>query len=625
MEKPTSLQGYLEEYLKREGLYDVVPEYRRRSLFTLPIAFIWLAGLWMLATYFLLRYRSFSGLIVAILGPPVLFICALLVLAIFFAIRQFRLGRELTDIDAGMIGGVFLFGFPALIAVALGLYLRSWSVIVWYVVLCAGGMMFILSLQQQVYRVHLLIELIRSMFRVLWRSVTLLPVLAPLLLVIVLLSVFSQELWVALGGLSPSRLLGSACLIVLPAFLLVLVSLEQEARAIVGEFPGEEKIVENAEGILFIKNKLDSGLVSEEEWTRLKSELMWRDKTKLAEDLLAMLWSRVKRWLALLLGLTSISLVTTFFVYFYILFSVLLKPSVVAAWVDMQLETLMVPLGFFGHTWEVSLPSTVVPIAKVSLLLAIFVAVLSSVYALTDDSFKRRFTEWLSQKAAAWLSASCVYRCVVSPNYQIWEYVVDDREKGIANVSIVVPPGVFEEEIEEACEHVESRLQEYSHLVLVTAFEQNEQKAYRRGMPGKRWQLLHNKSKGIRHFEPIHLDLEEPRYQHFLGLECLEQGLEIPDEWFGETTLEQTLSKSIWESDTDHELILHPYTVRGSKSLSLEIHLTKRLPGSDQYRHHIRKFLDLARQVDPDVESILIDLDFRDTIDILASTRTSGF
>lgn len=345
MEKATTLREHLEEYLKREGLYAFIPEYRRPPL---PIAFIWLIGLWLPAICFLLRYRGFGGLMMAVLGPAALLAGILLILAIFFVVRQFRSGKKLTDTDAGMVGRVLMIGFPVLMVVVLGLYLRSWSVTVSYAVLSAVGMVFVLLLQWQAYRVHLLIELVRSTCRALWRSVTLLLVLVPLLLVVVLLSVFSQELWESLGNLSLARLVGSAFLIALPAFLLVSASLNREAMEIVGEFPEEERLVENAESTPFVKSKLDAGLISGEEWARLISELKWRDKSKLTENLMPTLQNRVKLWLALLLGLSSIALIVSFFAYFCILFSVLLKPSLVAAWVDIQLETIAVPLAFLG-------------------------------------------------------------------------------------------------------------------------------------------------------------------------------------------------------------------------------------------------------------------------------------
>jgi len=619
VERSPTLQEYLEKYLKREGLYNVISEYRRSSLFTLPIAFIWLAGLWILAIYFLLRYRGFGGLMMAIFGPVVLLAGTLLMLVIFFAVRQFRLGKKLAYTEAGMIGTVLILGFPVLMAIVLGFYLSSLSVTVWYIVLSVAGMMFVLFLQRQTYKIHLLIELVRLTLKVLWRSVTLLPVLAPLLLVVVLLSVFSQELWEFLGSLSLARFIVSVFLIAFPAFLYVLASFKQEAMQIVGELPEEERIVENAQNTIFIKNKLDSGLISEEEWARLRSELEWRDKSRLAENLMPILQNRVRLWLALLLGLTNIALITSFFVYFCILLGVLVKHSLIAAWVDMQLGTLKVPLSCFGYSLEVSLPTTVVPIVKVSLLLAIFVAVMFSVYAFTEDSFKRAFTERLKQKAASWLAVSSVYQGITSPNYQIWEYVVRDKQKGIANVSIVVPQGLHKEVVEKACEHMESRLQEYRNLVLVTAFEQNIKKPiYRRGMPGNRWRLLHNKTKDIRIFETISLILDELRYQHFLGMDSLQEEEKIPDGWFGNTPQGRILAKAVWETDVDHEWVLHPYTFECDNFLSLEVHLMKKMARSDQYRQYIRELLTIARKSTSPPLTIDIDLYFRDTVDSLA-------
>lgn len=625
MEKTTTLQEHLEKYLRLEGLYQVIPEHRRRSLFTIPIAFLWMAGAWALAAYFVLRHTGFSGLIVAVLGPPLMLGSVLLVLAVIFVVRQFRLGKEVTETDAGMIGGFLLSGFPVLISIALGIYLRSWSVAIGYIAVYAMGMPIVIVLQQQAYRVHLLIELVRSIFKALWRSVTLLLVLIPLLLVVVLLSVFSQELWEALGSLSLSRLLGSTICLVLLAFIFVLASLEREAEAIVGEFPERKQIVKVAENTLFIKGRLDRGLISEEEWKGLTSELEWRDTVKLADGILPILRSRVKRWLALLLGLTSSTLVVSFFVYFYIFFSVLLSPSLVARWTDMQLDTLMVPISIFQYSWRIGFPTTAVAVAKVSFVLAVFIAVMSSVYALTDETIKTVFTEWLNRKAASWLSASSLYLCVMSPNYQVWEYVVRDKRKGIANVSIVIPKDLPEEKVQEACEHIESRLEDYNNLVLVTAFEQNfERPVYKSGIPGKRWRLLHNKVKDIRTFEPFHLILDELRYQHFLGRDSLDEGVEIPAEWFGNTPKAKALGKAVWEADADHEWVLHPYVFESDTILSFEICLTKRKTKSGQYREYVRELLTMARQMAPDAQNVWIEVCFRDTLDTLTRLNWSN-
>ena len=170
---------------------------------------------------------------------------------------------------------------------------------------------------------------------------------------------------------------------------------------------------------------------------------------------------------------------------------------------------------------------------------------------------------------------------------------------------------------------METRLQEYRNFVLITAFEQNpERPVYGRGMPGNRWQLLHNKNKGIRIFEPIPLVADELRYQHFLGKECLQKEMEIPDDWFGNTPQGTAIAKAVWEADVGHEWVLHPYTFEGT-IWSLEIYLTKRMAKSDQYRQYIRELLTLTRQKIPNAQNVWIELYFRDTVDILAHLNWS--
>lgn len=619
MDDTPTLREYLEEYLKHEGLYGVMPEYRRQSLLTLPIATIWLVGLWLLAGCLLVSHRSWKGLPVAILGLPLLLMGSLVIIALYFVVRQLRSGRELTTEDAGLIGGFFLIGLPIVVAIALGLYLQSWSVTLLYAALSGVFIAVVLILQTRAYKVHLVIQSVRTTFKVLRQSITLLPTFIALLLVTVWLSLFSEGLWQALAGLSSIRFLGSALVMVVPVLLYVSLSLGREATEIVGESLDGDGIARTAEDTSFVKERLERGLISEEEWKELLDEFEWRDKAKIADAVLPPLQSRTKQWLALLFAVTSLGLVASFFIYFFGFFAVLLEPSLVADWVGTQVDLLTIPLGF----WTISLPTTAIPTAKVSLMLALFVAVMSGVYALTDEVVKRLFTEWLHQKSASWLSLASLYQCITSPGYQVWEYVVRDADRSLANVSIVVPKGLSEEKVEEACEHMESRLHEWN-IVSVTAFERSDDQRYRRGMPGRRWELVRNQSKGIRRFRPIHLVLDELRYEHFLGQKSLEKGRTISDEWFGETPVEQAVARAIWQTDLDQDLVLHPYAVETADVLSVEIQLVKRLAASEQYRGHMRTFLNVAREHARDATTIMLVMNFRDTVDSLASLTWSS-
>jgi hypothetical protein len=367
MQELASVQEHLEDYLKGEGLFGVMPEYRRPSLSGSFIVYTWLIGLWILAILLVLRTKGSSGLTAALLGPILLFLGTFLLLVVFFVARELHLGKKLENADAGFIGQVFLFGFPLVLAVWLGLYTRSFWVVVWYLVLGAAGLATILLLHGQRYRLRLLVELARSTLRVFMRTAALLPVLAPILLVVVLLSVFSQELWQALGDLSTSRLLGSTLLMIFPVLLLIIASLDKETKGIVGEFPDKAVLIERAQAAPFVRERLQSGLISKEEWSAFQTELAWRDESRLAADLLPPVQKRVKRWLALLLLMTHLGLATSFLVYFSIFFSVLLKPLLVASWVNLPLESMILPLKLGSYTWEFDVPNTFAAIVKVSL------------------------------------------------------------------------------------------------------------------------------------------------------------------------------------------------------------------------------------------------------------------
>jgi hypothetical protein len=504
------------------------------------------------------------------------------------------------------------------VAVALGVY---WSHLIFAVVFVSMYLPIlsvVLFLQLKVYRVYLVVELVASTIRASMHSVKMLLVLVPSLLVIVVMSVFSEELWQALGRLPVLRLIGSIGCLIVPALILVISSLEREATVILGQFPDKNQIAEDARNTPFVEDRLQKGLISEEDLDRLTEQLSWRNAAMLADGLLPALHMQVKRWLVLLVSSTSLFLVVSFFVYFCVFFSVVLSPSLIDAWTGIEYPTeVVLPIGPFRYgKW---IPASTMSIAKVSVVLAVLVAVMASVNAFTDEAIKEVFTSWLKRKASSWLAVSSLYLCATSPNYQIWGYAKKDKREGIANVSIVVPKGLSEELVQEACEHMESRLEEYRTLIIITAFEQNpERPVYERGLPGNRWQLLHNKVKGIREFEANPLILDELRYQHFLGRDLLREGKEPPDGWFGDTVEGVELAKAIWETDPDREWVLHPFTFTSDKLLSIEISLKKRKPESSHYRQYIQEVLRLTRQIIPDASTIMIELAFRDTTQTLA-------
>jgi len=615
----TTIQGYLETYLKSEGLFEIIPENRRHNLFTLPIALIWIFIFWSLNAFFIIKQKSLHGVIPAIIGTPILILFALIILSIIFAFRQKRINITITQSDSNIIGSILLFGLPFISAIILGIYLFSLRSFVLYTIIYIICITALLIINVKSYNVHLIIELFRSILIALGQSINLLISIIPILLVVILLSVFSRDLWETLSKLSLIQFIECIFWLAIPAFLYSITSLKREVALILGEFPKNEVIISNAENTEFIKYKLDNGFISEEEWNGIIQELKWRTQTKYIEGIFPKIQKKVRLWLALILIFIEFTLILAFWGFFFGLFTIMISPSQIADWTHTQLNSIPMSIMLFGEIWFFDLPITLRIMAQVSLLLAFFVSIFGIISAFSNEPLKLIITEWLKNKSASWLAVSILYNCLVSPNYYVWEYIVRNDERGIANVFIIVRPDLSETQIKQACEHMEARLSNYKNFVIVTAFEQSEDKQiYRIELEKKQWRLFHNKFKNIRNFNFISFENEELRYQHLLGRDAITNQASIPNEWFGNTTDTIYFSKVLWDADSDHEWILHPYISINGEILMVDIQMTKRKAKSKEYHEYLKQLFKLTRQSFPNIGNIMIDIYFRDTTQLLS-------
>lgn len=616
---PSLIQSILETVLKREGLHGVIPHYRRSQVFPAPIASVWLGGLWLSASY-LYYYLGKKSLLVSFFTPVILFIIFFLLVAIYYAVRSYRHKKDLSSNDAASLGGIFMFGTPILITLHLGLALRSWLAPLYFLAVYIGIIVLALLLNKQGYRIFSILDLFVSVVKAFGQSLRYLLVILPLLLIIILLSVFSSDLWKIIGLAPLPRLLSTFALILFPALILYVSSLSSQTKTLLSNVSKREHILVEAEKLPSLKKHLDEGLISVEEWQELFKQLNWRHYEKLTNDIWLVVYSKTRRWLALLIGLTSLVLLLSFFLYFYIFFSIAIDPQTISDWTGLQSTPPVWVLNISGRFGALSVSAISVAIAKVSLILATFAAAMSIVYSLTDETVKNLFTNWLIQKSSMWVATCCLYKSVIEPNCQFWEYVVDNKKDGIANISIVVPKGLSEEKTKDVCDIVAKQHEEYRKIVIVTAFEQNTEKPiYKRSAPGRWWQYLHNKAKDIKQFHEVPSYKDEVRYNHFLGRDCFEKGTSIPDEWFGESPNCIKLGKAIWDTDARKEWILHPYVSENGKNISLDINLSKRKQSSTEYRVFAKKLLGQLIEVFPNANLITIDLYFRDTVDYITN------
>lgn len=616
---PSLIQGILETVLKREGLHEIIPHYRRSQVFPAPILTIWLGGLWLSASY-LYYFWGKENLLLSIFLPVILFITFFLLVIIFYAVRSFRFKKDLSANDAASLGGLFIFGAPILITLHLGLALRSWLAPLYFLAIYIGIVIFALLLNKQGYRIFSLFDLLISIVKAFGQSLRYLLVILPLLLIVILLSVFSADLWKIIGLAPLPRLFSTFILIMFPALILYISSLSSQTKALLSNVSKREHILLEAEKLPSLKKNRDEGLVSEEEWQELLKQLNWRHYDKLIDGIWLVVYNKTRRWFALLIGLTSLVLLLSFFLYFYIFFSVAIDPQTISDWTGLQNTPPIWVFNISGSFGALSISAINVAIAKVSLILATFAAAMSIVYSLTDESIKALFTNWLFQKSSSWVVAGCLYKSFIESNYQFWEYVVDNKKEGIANISIVTPKGLSEGQIKDVCAFVAKQHEEYRRIVIITAFEKRVEKTlYKRSAPGRWWQYLHNKAKDIKQFHEVPSYTGEVRYNHFLGRDCLEKGNAIPDEWFGDTPNSIKLGKAIWEADTSKDWILHPYVSENEKNISLDINLSKKKQSSAEYRVFAKKLLKQLLEIFPKANLITIDLYFRDTTDYVTN------
>lgn len=617
------LCDYFESYFKQQGLLKLIPDARRPSVFKIPptrVLIMWFLLIALTSLCLGLVRAESRGIVVGLVLPVAVFILVTFLMNRYIVIHksltQGNGSKERATQQAGVVG---LLMFCILLALGIDLLVFPGSFLSFFVFMVAS--LFALFLvSSQGYRVHLAIEGVRTVFRLLPQTLLLVATLTPILLIVVILSVFSSEVWQAVGSLPWSRVAAAAVLLILPTLLFVALSLPKITKPILDRvFDGVSIPLTDAKAVPFLRDKFNKRLISSEEWQRALDDLAWKDASKLRATVRPVVEGKVGRWLALLLALTSLALLSLFFFYFFAFSYIVVQPSLVATWAQLQAESgklTIITLPVLAS--ELVLLDADAAIAKVSFLLAIIATVTFAVQILSDENHRREITAWLEEKAKAWSLIGVLHQSCIRSGYQVWEYLVRDKVHGILNSTIVVPKGLTDEIVRAACEDMKASLGNHWKHILITAFEQNPGNPdYRRGMPGKRWQMSHNRATNETTFVPIHLELSEIRYEHFLGFDANEAGVEIPDQWFGNNTSSVVLSRSIWESDGQRILFLHPYVNQDNMNVWVDLHMLKRLEKTTDYKELVKRILAEVTKMTAEASNVWIDLYFRDTVDVM--------
>mgnify|MGYP001142845764 CR=1 FL=1 len=621
----TPLYGFVEDYLQKEGLFRILSD--QSSIINKLSLAIWFLSNFLTFLLLIIVFKGISVWKTALIWFVVLFLVFTLLVAIFLIIFYFRDNQiSVPNEKIHLFGLLYLIGFPTILSIFLTLFLETGIFLIYVIPFILILFVSLIIIQMIKRKIIFVFDMFVSFLKVLPRSLLSLVSLIPVLLILTLFSVFSEETWSLIANIKPENLLLGSAVIFFPVAIFVVSSLNEQTRKIVGEFPSMKAIEDLLEDIEFLNKKRKDGYISQEDWAYWKSQLRWRDLGKMEEWLFPSICKTVKHRLVFYLIFMSCSLAILFFVYFCILLTFLLSSLIISRWSGISYKSLLVTFDFFGNNWSMMISNHLLFIARFSFLLALFAMITTLVNFFTDETFNQGLITWLIVRSKKWIAVSSLYQCLNTPNYQIWEYVVDEKKKGIANVSIVIPKGLSDQDVETVCRHMAEKLGIYKSLILITAYEKNPDNRYIRGIPGRRWEYLQNKKKDILEFKPIHLESDEIRYKHFLGqhLEELGNTSNLPDNWFGNNKIDQEIGKNIWFMETKRNIILHPYVMSSRNYISVEVQLTSRLQTTEEYRQLLQKIFNLIRDIESGVNNIIIGLCYRDTVEIVANANWMG-
>lgn len=621
MSNTPSFQEYLEAYLKNEGVFVLIPKNRQIASISSILVLIWMFSILVISSVIGYEVAEFGG-ILSVLGLATAgFLIISLGLIIYYTWRLVARKQNVGSSDASFLGSVYLFVYPIILSIAIAVYTKSLFIGLLAILLYALTFLIVMIVNTKSYGIYVALRSILVTFVDLARSIRFAFVLFPLLLIVIFLSVFSSELWQAIGGVTVIRLSIAVILLALPTILLAISSFKPFVKEMI-VLPQDDHIFNVVTEVPYLKEKLLRGFISNEELLEAKQQLAWRDKSRLLEEM-NIVERAAFRSLLFLLFSTSFILMLIFLIYFYVLFKVLIGDELVSIWTQIPLRRELFTINFWGNSFDIGYNSSDISFIKTSALLSVFIAITTIVQSFTDETVKKIFFSHLQQKVNTWLSVGAVYHSLVHRNFQLWSIDEAKNKPGIVEVSVVIPRGLQESQIKTICEYVEGMFQHYKHFVRVIAFEQNPTNPiYKRGFPALKWVLFHNKKVGIRNFSENHIivDNDEPEYDHLLGDRLLANSSNIPDDWFGNTPLAVQVARMIWEVDANHSLVLHPTGFNTNKdTLLLDIRLRKRMLTSEWYVEYVKGVIEAVLLLGLGLKAIMVVVYLREGLDRLAS------
>lgn len=314
----------LEKYLKRESLSAFLPATKDTTPFS--ITFI-LLNCFSVALVTKLFGKSFW---IGFFIPIVLAAICLFIIIAYLIFREFPKiirskgkydAKSSLDIEYKTLGTIIIVLFMIVTPVVVGIYLYAWTpaLIVFgtFIVVLVFSITFLLN------RDYLILAIIEIVVQALkgwafsWQAVL---ATMPLLLVAILLSLFSGDLWSLLGRISTTELTVLIIFMYTPVFFAVFAKIDLTDLISHEHLADSQNIVDRVFSIPPIRKSKEENLLSIEDRDDAIMVLSWRNLDRTKELLAHQLERRIQWWYLLVIILACVLLELSFLAIFLILF-----------------------------------------------------------------------------------------------------------------------------------------------------------------------------------------------------------------------------------------------------------------------------------------------------------------
>lgn len=604
----------IEKYLRKEGFSYLLPETKNTVFFSYMLVLIIL--LTNAAITYFFQSTFWLGFLVSF---TLIFIYLILVVS-FFSVREipkilknkskYNPALVMSEKDSKFTGTsiiVWLLFAPSLV---LGFMEKSWLLAVSDTVVTFFVILLWVYVINNPYWILAVLEMLFQFFKgwaTSWRSVL---SITPLLLVTILFSLFSGDMWILLGKMSTSELSVLIFLVYIPVFFAMFARFDLTDLIVHSQLSNEENLVSCVFAIPYFRELKKVDFLSIEDQDDLLFALKWRDLTQSKEIVAKRLERRIQSWYLLLIMLTSAILWFSFFVVLFLFFTYI-SPS----------------LSQMGWSTGSNLPNITTSIPQVTAFLA---SLQTAAFAasLLDKPKDNVLFKQVIEKSTDWLAVILVYQAAYTPFIQVWELKEEapwHKKFGVTTLrgKLIAHENASDDEIQMSCEKLELLYPRFQ-LIDFNIFRNNQKlfENLRFGIEDFQWKYIHNRKFNKKQFNSIH-STSEIQEQHTLGREKLLAGQEIPLEWFGTDKRSSEIGVEIWELDKTHELIMHPCVYgTGDKNLLISICLFRKLQKSSEYSDLAHKILALVQEKNPSAKNILIHFHFRSAINKVIAELT---